>query len=1440
MKKEIIINNQIIWNLSQNSVQENNFDDFFWYNKILDEKWFYDKDWTLNINKVLIYKEYLKYEYLEELEKINILNRKIFKDFSWNKNLKYFLEVKNELKYICDLLEKNWKLEVFNFWFDFNKNWFDKNDKFFYQNRKNIDEIDWKDIYIIRNKILLEKIFSILEKTSDLSFSYIEKVLNNLIKNVNDLDLWKKIEKNLINYFTEKDYITWWESKILFYKKISEQSYKNKKNNFFAKIEKEENNEEKINILVSLMSYYISGIDIKKDFWKYIDEILIINKEYWDIFDIIYILIEKGFYNYKYFNKKLSKYFKFDDYYGLFYIKFLNLERWQIWKLYNIIEKWFLKWIKGNSKIWYLWFILPEILNNKIIWQKFWNKNNEIIIKSLNNTIIKETTWEYELRDFDEALYSIFEIPVFWEKIYNLIKKEYIKNILKYKFSFTKILNFESEDLIDKYIDIFIKNDKFPYYIIEVFKNIKTENLYNKYLPYLLYNDILLQKNFLESKKISFELKKKLVNNIFKNIIFHPHKQKINSFIKNSDSGSFLLSGYRWVWKTSLLKKSFDEFNKNNDEKVIPVFVNIPEPDKEKGFCKKQLMNFIIRNLYKQVLLNPWKFPKSFERKLEDQYIRTFKDVKNIEWDLVVRKRGILKIILAVLQYWLPFWIAIILFLYWNISQEYLISIFWNEHKEIIEKIVKNFDLIKLITAFLIFIIWYKLSFSFINVTFKSKIAQDLYDENIAEQQLTDNLWSYNNYLETFWFRIWNFIFSKPYTYLADKLNLIFSGFFIIPFLILILLSIFLVILILIFKLIIILPFLKYIFWTFILWFFYLGVIYFLKKYFSRPKHKFVIVIDELDKLLDFEEKSKVNMESVFDILWKLKILFFDTKGLLFFVVANKEAYDYHLKDKYREDDLVSNIFNRILYLPMNKKEKFNLNFSVLWEWENKFNSEELYSFNKWLYFKSHWNWRKMRFILNEKLDNNWENNILNVDTEKLNFDNKFYSFFEEIYNLFEEDLYNLEESSILYKFLIWWWEDNEEKNNNEILEENNISNNSILINFIESDFYKNYLVNLEENWNKIFWKNERWENLFTKNNIKITLDDLVKSLDKSWNNNSETLFKNIWFFISSIVKISEEKAFRDYVLNNLLNFYEALRFYKKIDFKILFEKIKINSKDLDYPAFEDFILYWLPFILFYFREKWLMNKSEVDKIIKKDINNDNSLLINNFNPLLKIHSSKEENILIDVFLNQSINNLNSEWWFDLNFDKIKNNEQEYKKWKKFIETKLNIAFWKIKKSDEIDDDVFEFWRENIIWYFIDITKIYDSILIDNIKKSFLLKYYNSNYKFLERGIYNINNNKKLEWEFKWHFNNVFNLISSDNISENFLILRYWIILNLNPKDLFDNFEELDLKGEYFKYKNLVQNNKGKKFIIEKIIEKINPLDDIKVIKKEWFENFNS
>jgi hypothetical protein len=87
-----------------------------------------------------------------------------------------------------------------------------------------------------------------------------------------------------------------------------------------------------------------------------------------------------------------------------------------------------------------------------------------------------------------------------------------------------------------------------------------------------------------------------------------------------------------------------------------------------------------------------------------------------------------------------------------------------------------------------------------------------------------------------------------------------------------------------------------------------------------------------------------------------LKTLFFDNQGAVFFVVTNKDAYDYYLDNRHSEDDLISNIFNKILYLPMTKKENFNLNRSFKIEGIEE--DEEIKNkrdyINQWLYYKSH------------------------------------------------------------------------------------------------------------------------------------------------------------------------------------------------------------------------------------------------------------------------------------------------------------------------------------------------------------------------------------------------------------------------------------------------------------------------------------------------------
>lgn len=149
---------------------------------------------------------------------------------------------------------------------------------------------------------------------------------------------------------------------------------------------------------------------------------------------------------------------------------------------------------------------------------------------------------------------------------------------------------------------------------------------------------------------------------------------------------------------------------------------------------------------------------------------------------------------------------------------------------------------------------------------------------------------------------------------------------------------------------------------------------------YKKKNKKIVFVIDELDKLLDFdklssiEEKQKIDMKQVFEVLWKLKTLFFETTWAVFFVVTNKQAYDYYLLNKHQEDDMISNIFNKIIYLPANDKENFNLHHNIEISWEIKNKQEENENnikednlrtkLKKYFYFKSHWNWRKSKFEL--------------------------------------------------------------------------------------------------------------------------------------------------------------------------------------------------------------------------------------------------------------------------------------------------------------------------------------------------------------------------------------------------------------------------------------------------------------------------------------------
>jgi len=118
---EIKINKQILRNLWQNSsnIEQNGF----FYDKVFDERDFWIKKWKINKEKLIAYKQILKREYFDYLSKLKSYD-KYFK----TEEFKKFLKIKNELKYVLDVLFNLWKLDAFYFWYEFKTDDWDKND----------------------------------------------------------------------------------------------------------------------------------------------------------------------------------------------------------------------------------------------------------------------------------------------------------------------------------------------------------------------------------------------------------------------------------------------------------------------------------------------------------------------------------------------------------------------------------------------------------------------------------------------------------------------------------------------------------------------------------------------------------------------------------------------------------------------------------------------------------------------------------------------------------------------------------------------------------------------------------------------------------------------------------------------------------------------------------------------------------------------------------------------------------------------------------------------------------------------------------------------------------------------------------------------------------------------------------------------------------------
>jgi len=683
----------------------------------------------------------------------------------------------------------------------------------------------------------------------------------------------------------------------------------------------------------------------------------------------------------------------------------VQIKRWNIKleeKLYEILrnEEWikFLEENYENQEISKYLVKSPKLFTNLCNtdnWVKYLRKLNldEEIIEQ-----IKEESKKWQIY----ALLAHLLMTDEWINYLKYLNKDNIlkENLLKEVLVFNKS-QFQN---LDKFKDLYIKDNiiqalKWNHAIAEWFDSLfHSLSDTQEWISYIIESDVKnkIRKSILETIDYHYIYTLRLFNDTEKwkqylkdilNLETDNTKNQVYEFIKNSSSGSCLLSWYRWTWKTSLLNNAVDKLQNEDWEEITKVIINIPEQkidDKwnKKAFNKNELITKIIREIYLALVKN-W-YSKNDIKNFEEQYIRTFKNIEDIEWFIHLKERWFLKIAIDILSFSFPIFLGLIIdYILWKLSISFLWFSFW-----------LWLDFIKLFSAFILIILNFLIFRTIINITYRARIERSLYNEDIAEYRLNENILKFNKNIINLLYKILWYEINLKYLFIFAISFILLFWIFKISIMLLIYLSV-----IILFT------------WIFICLYYLVNflvdklLIYikFVKLKSIWKNRKLVIIIDELDKLLDLDKwiwKWNIDMKDIFDLLGKLKTLFFDNCWAIFFVVTNKDAYNYYLENKHSEDDLVSNIFNKVLYLPMVKKENFNLNRTFSIEWndiqENPEYRQNRY-INDWLYYKSHWNWRKASFILSQSL-NNWQ---IVLDKITIDYEMKFYNFIDKLYDLF-------------------------------------------------------------------------------------------------------------------------------------------------------------------------------------------------------------------------------------------------------------------------------------------------------------------------------------------------------------------------------------------------------------------------------------------------------
>jgi len=251
-------------------------------------------------------------------------------------------------------------------------------------------------------------------------------------------------------------------------------------------------------------------------------------------------------------------------------------------------------------------------------------------------------------------------------------------------------------------------------------------------------------------------------------------------------------------------------------------------------------------------------------------------------------------------------------------------------------------------------------------------------------------------------------------------------------------------------------------------------------------------------------------------------------------------------------------------------------------------------------------------------------------------------------------------------------------------------------------------------------------------------------------------------------------------------------------------------------------------------------------------------------NDKVKFNSKKENEVLIDVFLKKSFNEL-TQLWLALDFDEMKKDES----WRDYIECKLKVLMG-VDNGKCFNKKIEDFYKENILDRFLEKKWINQNI---TVKKIDLKDYFGKNYEYNKDNIYLLSREEKIrkmerlvfelfsffnEREKKYEEHNIeiddlwnwFYWYIDDSLK---LIIAYKYRLSFELLSELENLANWDIKEKkYIKKINIYNKNEFKDYIVlaykgninnsdilSFLLSKVDLTQDIQEIKIDSYVEFD-